>query len=48
MGSRVDGVVSSTLASCHMWVEFVVGCRLATPVFLSPEKPALTNSIRPG
>ena len=51
-------VTGSIWAQCHMWVEFVVGSRLApraqfssgTPVFLSPEKPTFPNSklIRTG
>ena len=65
-GSRVDAVMrvltshqcrpGPILTQCLMWVEFVVGSRLAprvfsgSLVFLSPKRPTLPNStsIRPG
>jgi len=42
----------SILSRCHMWVEFVVGSRLAprffspgSPVFLPPQKPTSPNKF---
>ena len=35
--------VASHLAQCHMWVEFVVGSRVAPRVFLPPQKPTSLN-----